>query len=115
MRVFAIWLGFASALCVATGNTADLPDDPSTVLISGAGNNSCATWTQSHASQQEGIAWIMGYWSGANQEGFPHHVGHTTDSMGLIAEVRKVCDAAPSKTLYQAVFQVFKQLKDASR
>ena len=56
------------------------------------GDISCATWMQDESS---GRLWIWGYWTGRNIEALKS-VGSSTDSNGLVAEIRLICKAEPS-------------------
>jgi hypothetical protein len=74
-------------------------------LVLGIGRMSCAHWQSSPPRQREGAIWIFGYWSGINHVGETTSgrlVGQHTDSEGIVAEVKKVCEAQPSMTLMDA-------------
>jgi hypothetical protein len=80
------------------------------VLVHGIGRMSCAHWLYSNIDKfDEGRAWLLGFWSGLNHlnETNHHKVGHHTDSEGIIAEVRKVCETRPSMTLGVATVTVY--------
>ena len=77
----------------------------------GSGNESCATWLATPLSEINARDWIFGFWSGENlgisANGSIGNVGHTTDALGIIGEVKKVCMKTPSMPLATAVSKVF--------
>ena len=83
----------------------------SPILHVGSGNESCATWLATPLSENNAKDWIFGFWSGENlgivANGLIGHVGHTTDALGIIGEVKKVCMNTPSESLATAVSEVF--------
>ena len=63
-----------------------------------------------------GGEWILGFVTGANAYNDQYHyVGHTTDSAGLIAEVRLACQATPSDTVQAVTFRVYVRLQKDRR
>lgn len=77
-------------------------------MLVGFGNLSCATWLSTSANRQQGNDWLLGFWSGINGYGSPGGiVGHTTDSLGIISEVKKVCNNEPSLALIYATARTY--------
>lgn len=83
-------------------------------LAFGAGNDSCASWLQTSTSDRLGQEYIAGLWTGLNAVNRNNNrfVGSSTDSMGRIGEVKKICVASPSTSLIEAVFQAYLAVKD---
>ncbi|MBR0863665.1 hypothetical protein ACVIWV_005797 [Bradyrhizobium diazoefficiens] len=77
----------------------------------GLGLKSCGYWQSSPALFGEGKVWIFGFWSGMNvfNDG-DHMVGSQTDAAGIVAEIKKVCEEAPSQSLGQATRTVYTKL-----
>ena len=89
---------------------------PKELRVSGIGRVSCATWLADKASENEGVAWILGYWTGANAlDEAGGTVGDSTDNLGIIAEAKRRCLDAPSETLMGVVGPMFVQFRDAGR
>src|SRR5260370_42454217 len=79
----------------------------------GIGNSSCANWLSTPSNRNEGGIWIMGYWSGRNDENaLNHDVGGETDAQGILAEVRKICEERPSITLTKAAGTAYLNMSD---
>src|SRR5258708_9548291 len=73
-------------------------------LVFDIGNKSCATWLSTEQTRHDGVDWILGYASGRNRENtVDRAVGSNTDAEGVTAEVKKVCEAHPSLTLFDAI------------
>ena len=85
----------------------------------GSGNESCATWLATPLSEINAEDWIFGFWSGENLgislNGSIGNVGHTTDALGIIGEVKKVCTNTPSMSLATAVSKVFFDFSKANK
>ncbi|MDP3406593.1 MAG: hypothetical protein Q8S03_18030 [Brevundimonas sp.] len=84
------------------------------------GLTSCASWLETPSNEAQGYQWIIGFWSGRNIEAsfagreFAQ-VGHSTDSAGIVGEVRLVCQASPSKSLAGATIETFNRFKAENR
>ncbi len=114
MRRTLALAGSAAFLTVAAASPRSANDDP--VLILGKGTLTCATWLASPADRREGNQWIWGFWTGINSYGTPGgSVGHSTDHLGITAEVAKVCEAEPSLLLLYASVRVYRQFELESR
>jgi len=104
------------ALLLAAPMTAFGQDDPRAPVSFGIGIHSCANWTDDPAKQQEGQAWILGYWSGLNiQNRGIRNVGHATDGRGVLGEVRRVCLLEPSNELENVIVDVWVAMAKAGR
>ena len=79
------------------------------------GMQSCATWLSSPENERDGINWMQGFWSGKNTEN-PRNpmVGRNTDTLGLVAEVKLICQAEPSALLWDAVVRVYMKMEAAA-
>ncbi len=99
----------ALVLAAAIANVS--PAAPHDMMVMGIGYHSCATWTETPDKFSEGEAWIYGYWTGLNQAGPRRDVGSATDSPGIIAEIRKLCEATPSASLMNMTYQVYTTLR----
>lgn len=86
------------AMQTPSGSPAEVP------LIYGS-NISCATAFR-ESNRGETLAYIAGLWSGFNIA-WRHRVGTSTDTNGVVGEVRKVCEAAPSKSLPDAIYDAY--------
>jgi hypothetical protein len=81
--------------------------------IFGIGAKSCAYWQSTPATVSEGHAWIYGYWSGLNTHSNKSRtVGSRTDGVGVVAEVKKICDARPSMTLTDATLSAYTEMAE---
>jgi hypothetical protein len=75
------------------------------------GTESCAAWLATPASETEGRWWIAGFWSGRNmQNGANGRVGSSTDSEGVIGEIRRVCVAEPTLLLITAAGRIYVEM-----
>lgn len=93
-----IILAFAFSALLASGARAEQ------VTIFGIGLSSCAYWLSTPMRENEGMAWLLGYWSGVNAVNQKTHmVGASTDGEAIIAEIRKRCVAEPSTRMSDAV------------
>jgi hypothetical protein len=75
--------------------------------VIGMGRRSCAHWQSSAETLNEGKVWIYGFWSGMNVFNTSHTVGSKTDPAGIIGEVKKFCENAPSESLFDAASMAF--------
>jgi hypothetical protein len=76
------------------------------------GNISCAKWLSNHTDEQEGIFWILGYWTARNQLNSDNHfVGTDTDTYGIIGEVKKICKEESSTILAEATGRAYDYLQ----
>ena len=72
------------------------------------GTQSCAAWLATPASEAEGRWWLAGFWSGRNmQNGANGRVGSSTDSEGVLGEIKRICQAEPSLQLLTAAARVY--------
>ena len=78
------------------------------------GTQSCATWLANEPNKQTGSHWILGYWTGLNSA-LGSATGHTTDTLGIIGEVEKACEEAPSESVIMAVSSVYMKMRAAHR
>jgi len=67
---------------------------------------------------RDGSEWIWGFWTGANAVSGASRiadgkVGHSTDNLGIVGEVRKLCEAEPSIHLFAAAGRTFNRFRDA--
>ena len=75
------------------------------------GTQSCAAWLATPTSETEGRWWIAGYWSGRNMQNAARgQVGSSTDSEGIIGEIRRMCLAEPSLLLINAAARVYVEM-----
>ena len=80
----------------------------------GVGIASCATWTPSNEAEVGG--WVFGFWSALNIVAPVNHtVGQQTDARGVLAEVRRQCNADPSKTIEAAISDVYAEMRRKGR
>jgi len=80
-------------------------------MVYGQGRLSCASWTGNPMTETDTHGWILGYWTGLNMYNSTNHVvGASTDSQGIVGEVRRVCLAQPSKRLFRAISDVYERL-----
>jgi len=75
------------------------------------GTQSCAAWLATPESEAEGIWWIAGFWSGRNMQNGPNgRVGSSSDSEGIIGEIKRVCQAEPSLLLINVAGRVYVEM-----
>ena len=80
------------------------------------GTQSCAAWLATPASETEGRWWIAGFWSGRNmQNGAYGRVGSSTDSEGIIGEIKRVCQSEPTLLLINAAGRVYVEMDRARK
>jgi hypothetical protein len=105
----------AFAVAIAVANTAHA--EPVTFWSPGSsGGTSCATWLSNYVQEAAGGQWVLGFFTGANAHNNRNHfVGHSTDSAGLVAEVKAACQAAPSETVQATTFKVYYKLQAERR
>ncbi len=78
------------------------------------GDQSCATWLSSEAEKYAGEHWITGFWTGLNFNNPKNHtVGGGIDAEGIVAEIKLVCRAEPSRSLLSATVEVYRKLEAA--
>ena len=80
------------------------------VQMFGIGLKTCSHWQATRTSISEGQVWIYGFWSALNLAIEGHSVGAGIDGLDIVAAVKKVCDARPSTTLYQAAVATFEEM-----
>jgi len=86
-------------------------NDSGRAIFTIGGTQSCAAWLATPASETEGQWWIVGFWSGRNmQNGSNGRVGSSTDSEGIIGEIRRVCQVEPSLLLINAAGRVYVEM-----
>lgn len=82
----------------------------------GVGSQSCASWLATPASEFQGTAWIVGFWSGANYAMASNdtggQTGDSTDGLGLIGEVKRLCQQHPSESLVKTTINVFQEFAE---
>ena len=82
----------------------------------GIGGSSCATWLSSPTQFNDGISWLYGDWSVENEVNLKNHnVGHTTNGIGVVGEVKSECEEHPSELLNVAIFAVYLRLQQQDR
>ncbi|MBA3510396.1 hypothetical protein [Sphingomonas sp.] len=88
-----------------------------TIPMQIAGTNeavSCATAFSTEASENAVASWLTGYWSGLNV-GRGLAVGSTTDSNGILREVKLDCQKTPSATLHHSAHQTYNRMRANKR
>jgi hypothetical protein len=100
------------ALLLAVPFLAPAPqNDAGRAIWTIGGAQSCAAWLADPASETEGRWWIAGFWSGRNiQNAGNARVGSSTDSEGIIGEIKRVCQAEPSLLLINAAGRVYVEM-----
>ncbi len=83
--------------------------------VYGPGGASCATYLQDRTLRINADGWMLGFWTGSNNAGETHTVGHSTDSRGIVGEVARVCRTQPSVSLFETEKQVFEKMKTDGR
>ena len=107
-----VLLAIPAGVCGLTPLVARAATGPNDqVTFYGLGTLSCATWQSDQVEQNRGNQWIFGYFSAVNLWGTTRgSVGGSTDQPGLVAEVKKQCDARPSAQLWVATDQVYRAM-----
>jgi hypothetical protein len=100
----------AMFLLVAVCSCSASAEENRSVQMFGIGLKTCSHWRANQASIREGQVWIYGFWSALNLAIDGHRVGAGIDGMEIVAAVKKVCDARPSTTLYQAAAATFEEM-----
>ena len=105
------YLVLVGAILFALPAQAAPASDSGRAIWTVGGTQSCAAWLANASSETEGRWWIVGFWSGRNmQNGSNGRVGATTDSEGIIGEIRRVCQAEPSLLLINAAGRVYVEM-----
>ena len=80
---------------------------------------SCATWLASSASEAEGSAWLLGFWTGTNYgaalAGQGGQIGVSTDALGIIGEVKRRCLNNPANTLMHEAVGLYLEFERAGK
>jgi hypothetical protein len=97
-------------LFVAACSCSASAEENRSVQMFGIGLKTCSHWRATRTSISEGQVWIYGFWSALNLAIDGHRVGAGTDGPEIVAAVKKVCDARPSTTLYQAAAATFEEM-----
>jgi hypothetical protein len=98
----AVFIGLAAMLPLGVAHA------QSDYLATGIGIQSCAFWLSDPRRENEGIAWLYGFWTGANMMNQrDRHLGSGTDSEGRVAEVKKLCSTKPSMSLVDAAANAY--------
>ena len=97
-------------LLVAVYSCSASAQENRSVQMFGIGLKTCSHWRATRASISEGQIWIYGFWSALNLAVDGHRVGAGIDGLEIVAAVKKVCDARPSTTLYQAAAATFEEM-----
>lgn len=58
--------------------------------------------------------WLIGYWSGLNS-GLKSKVGRSTSAVGILGEIKLLCEKRPSLSLIDAADVVFFQMQGAGQ
>jgi hypothetical protein len=75
------------------------------------GTQSCAAWLATPGAETEGRWWIAGFWTGRNmQNGGNGQVGSSTDSEGIIGEIKRICQAEPSLLLINVAARIYVEM-----
>ena len=89
--------------------------EPMTLTL-GIGRLSCANWLNTPSLETDAHGWILGYWTAMNIYSSSNRlVGQTTDSVGIVAEVRLACGQRPSERVFQIVSDVHQRLEREGR
>jgi hypothetical protein len=114
--VCGVFVAFAASAAAQDEEEGKVP-----MHVFGIGTASCAQWQSDDTNRRDGANWILGYWSASNHVATALKqdslVGEKTDGYGIIAEVKKTCDARPSMKLLYAVALTYRQMRarDAQR
>jgi hypothetical protein len=103
----------AAALIFLTMSSSAIADDVE-VRTFGIGRQSCASWLMDFQSEQEGSAWILGYWSGINYSDAMagrRAVGESTDGPGVLGEMKKRCRERPAENMQSELINLFIELR----
>ena len=107
-----VLLAAALGCWVAAPARAQAPAPSTAMTIYGPGTVSCATYLQDRSLRINADGWILGFWTGMNEEDdTTHQVGKTTDARGIVAQVAQICRAQPVQPLYKTVRDIYKQMK----
>ena len=88
----------------------ETPDSGRAIWTIG-GTQSCAAWLATPQSETEGRWWLAGFWSGRNmQNGDNGRVGSSTDSEGIVGEIKRICQAEPSALLITVAGRVYVEM-----
>ena len=99
------------ALLLASPFQAATPQADGRSIWTIGGTQSCAAWLSTPTSETEGRWWIVGFWSGRNMQNASNgRVGSSTDSEGIIGEIKRVCEMEPSLLLINAAGRVYVEM-----
>jgi hypothetical protein len=104
-----------TAIVLVTALAAPAGAQPVQVMVSGIGRMSCASWLADSASEFEGSAWLLGFWTGANFWSDTHTVGASTDALGIIESAKKLCRDDPAATLATVASKLYRTFQQEGR
>lgn len=89
------------------------------VTTVGIGRVSCATWLKTPASEAEGSAWILGFWTGFNYSAAltaeNSSVGAGTDGLGIIGAMKKRCAENPAGSLTTEAARLYIEFRNTGK
>jgi hypothetical protein len=98
----------AALVFVASAHPVLAQDRKVSVGMTGIGSMSCAYWRSTKEHLSEGIVWVSGFWTGLNYVAAASEQAQSgTDTVEIVAEVKKRCAEAPSQTLASAVWNTY--------
>ena len=88
-------------------------------VVDFGGQTPCASWLSNPNATRQGLAWLSGAWSGLNlAAGLSHDaddVGHTLNVQTIAGAVEAYCRQDMTKTMSQAVLQMYVAARAANR
>jgi hypothetical protein len=78
----------------------------------GIGRLSCAHWLSTRETENEGYAWIVGFWSAYNNVVPTNRtVGQNAGAEAIFAQIKKLCSEQPSLPMSEATARVYNQFE----
>lgn len=107
----------AAALVTALGTTAlpagaqDASQPQSMATTMGIGAAECSAWLRSPRTEEAGIAWILGAWTGMNMANptTNRQVGDSLGPQAIVAAIKMRCQRAPNTTLAKVLHAFYSE------
>jgi hypothetical protein len=98
----------AAQVDAAPAYSALAQDAKISIGMTGIGGMSCAHWRSTKENVSEGIVWIYGFWTGLNYAAAASEQPQSgTNTVAIVAEVKKTCAQLPSQPLASAVWTTY--------
>ena len=97
----AVALGAFVVVTTLSAGAQNASQPLSMVTTMGIGAGECSTWLRSPRTEEVGIAWILGAWSGMNMANTStnRQVGNTLGPQAIVAAIKLRCQRSPQSAV----------------